>query len=94
MSDLLNLFPPHKCELSLTHNEHKSSYQTIEEYFENCLNCSEDWISKEQREKAIAQDSVWKLQWYPDTPIGSYNLLACDLDVLLAAAKEVNNGKS
>ncbi len=70
--------------LTLTHNDHKGSYETVEEHL---LNADEDdcWVSDEQRTKAIATDSVWRLQWYPDTPVGFCVLLAADLEVLLEA---------
>src|SRR5271166_1215561 len=80
-------FPEHKVGLYLTHNEHKCYYQTVEQYSAEC-DRDDDWISPEQRQKAIRQDSVWVLQWYPDTPVGFYRLLACDLSELLAAATE------
>jgi hypothetical protein len=97
MKDLSDLFPEHKCSLSLEHNQHKSYYETIERWEENIKSCSGHdksdsvtfgWVSVEQRDKAIKEDSVWCLQWYPDTPIGSCRLFACDLEVLLTAAKE------
>ena len=46
----------------------------------------EDWVSDEQRQKALADDSCWRLQWYPDTPVGFHVLYAADLDVLLSDA--------
>lgn len=89
-------FPEHKCSLSLEHNQHRNYQQTIERYEADLKACSNadnadplefGWVSVEQRDKAIATDSMWCLQWYPDTPIGFYRLFACDLDVLLTAAK-------
>lgn len=80
--------PRHDAGLYLTHNDHKSVYETIEQRYENA-DVAGDWVSEEQRLKAIAEDSVWELIWYPDTPIGSYRLLACDLDVLLEEALKV-----
>jgi hypothetical protein len=29
-----------------------------------------DWPSDEERLKAISENSVWTIQWYPDTPNG------------------------
>lgn len=46
-------------------------------------------MSEEQKAKAIETQEVWVLTWYPDTPVGHFQLLACDLDVLLADALEV-----
>ena len=83
-------FPAHKCGLYLTHNTHKDAYETVAEWAADreVRGYSADWVSDEQRDLAFASDEVWELQWYPDTPIGSYSLCAADLDVLLAAACE------
>lgn len=80
-------FPKHDYGLYLRHNEHKCFYQTIEQYCAE-LDRDDDWVSQEQREKSILTDSLWVLQWYPDTPVGFFRLLACDLDVLLDVSRE------
>ena len=84
------MWPKHKCGMYLTHNQHRDSYQTVEQALaeENYYDDS-DWVSPEQRARAIETDEVWALQWYPQTPIGSYSMLAADLDVLLQAARDV-----
>lgn len=79
-------FPRHKGELALTHNQHKSMYQPIADYI---ANLDIEWANVEQRGKAIENDSIWEIQWYPDTPIGSISYAACDLDVLLAHVKDI-----
>jgi len=79
-------FPKHKASLHLTHNQHKAYYQTVEQYMED--NDADCWVSDEQKQKAIATNEIWELQWYPDTPIGFCLLMACDLDVLLRAASD------
>jgi len=80
----MNWLPKHKCGLYLTHNEHRDMYESIEE----CYDCH-DFVSPEEFKKAIAEDSVWVLQWYPDTPIGSYSILASSLEALEATVKEM-----
>lgn len=77
-------FPPHKASLRLVHNDHHAIYVLAAEWIEQNAWC--DWISDEQKAKAIAADSIWTLQWYPDTPVGFHALAAADLDVLLEAA--------
>lgn len=82
-------WPKHEGGLSLKHNEFKGYYQTIEEAVSEAETYRHfDWVSPEQREKAIRTDSLWVLQWYPDTPVGFLALAASDLDVLLAAAQD------
>jgi hypothetical protein len=80
----MNWLPKHECGLYLTHNEHRDMYETIEEYYD-----CHDFVSPEELKKAIAEDSVWVLQWYPDTPIGSYSILASSLEALEASIKEM-----
>lgn len=80
-------FPPHKASLHLEHNDHKSNYETVEEWaLRNDDSHYADWVSDEQRAKAIATDELWTLQWYPETPVGFCCMVAADLDVLLEAA--------
>ena len=82
-------FPPHKASLYLTHNEHLSNYETVAQAIEDGDFGMRDWVSEEQKQKAIAANDCWILQWYPDTPIGFYVRAAADLDVLLEAANAV-----
>lgn len=73
----MNWLPKYKCALYLSHNDHKSVYQDIDTNYD-----IRDFISPEEYEKAIAEDSVWLLQWYPHTPVGSTTLLASSLEAL------------
>jgi hypothetical protein len=73
--------PPHKCSLSITHNQHKDYYQTVAEYVDDL----DDWVSSDERDKATAADEVWEIQWYPDTPIRSYRTCASSLAAVLLA---------
>ena len=74
MKVTLNL-PPHECGLYLSHNEHKDVYQSVEEFY-----AKEDFVSEEEWNKAIKEDSVWALQWYPNTPVGFHRFYASTLD--------------
>ena len=78
--------PKHKCGLFLTHNEHRNYYESAQEFIEN-RNLEEEFISPEEMEKAIAEDSIWHLQWYPDTPIGSYSVCAASLEAIERAIR-------
>jgi hypothetical protein len=79
-------WPPHKCDLILTHNQHKSYYRTVIQLIEEEYHGYTDWVSEAQKQKAIETDECWTLQWYPETPIGFRILAAADLDVLLEAS--------
>jgi len=43
----------------------------------------EDWVSVEERQKAIDQNGIWSVQIYPNTPIGSYSYHAASLQAIL-----------
>ncbi len=83
-------WPKHEASLHLTHNQHKLNYQTVAQSIEDQDHGYDDpcWVSEEQKEKAIAANDCWILQWYPHTPVGFCIRSACDLDVLLAAVLE------
>jgi hypothetical protein len=81
-------WPKHEASLHLSHNPHKSNYETVEQYAKWRELDNEDWASEEQKNKAIATNDVWELQWYPNTPIGFNIMLAADLDVLLDAVNK------
>lgn len=81
------MFPKHKFGLFLSQDSHKSSHLTLAEYLA-LKEAEPDWVSEEQKKKAIEADTFWELVWYPDNAVGSYRLLACDLDVLLEVAKQ------
>ena len=88
----LSWLPKHKCELTLSHNEHRNSYTDIESYLA-CLDVTDDeWLSPEDRAKAIETDELWHLQWYPDTPIGFRRLFASSLDALRQACEGLGDG--
>lgn len=78
--------PPHACELSLTHNQHRSCYETVQQFTEDGP-YKPDWISPEQRALAIEHDEVWVLHVYPRTPVGFYAYAAWQLHELLAYAR-------
>lgn len=82
-------FPEHKAGLHLCHNDHKNCYRTVQQAIDNQDHgYDDDWVSEEQKYKAIATDECWYLQWYPNTPVGFNLLAAADLDVLLEEASK------
>ena len=82
---MFNWLPEHKCVLYLTHNEHRDYYQTVEECYYH-----EDFVSEDEWLKAIKEDSVWVLQWYPNTPIGFTRIAASTLLAIQQWLKEGN----
>jgi hypothetical protein len=76
----LDWLPKHAAALYITHNEHKGVYESVEDRYGHLEDC--DWVSPEEKQKAIELDSVWELHWYPDTPIGSYYVAASSLEAI------------
>jgi len=81
----MNWLPKHKCGLHLSHNEHRDFYETVEEFYE-----ADCFVSPEEWNKAVAEDSVWVLRWYPETPIGFHDVAASTLEAIEAKLKEKN----
>lgn len=83
----MNWLPAHKCGLHLSHNEHRDVYETVEEFYD-----VDNFISIEELAKAISEDSVWVLHWYPETPIGFHRVAASTLEAIEAHLKGGNHG--
>ena len=83
----MNWLPKHKCGLYLTHNEHKDIYESAKDWIEN-RQFEDDFVSPEEMQKAIDEDSIWRLQWYPETPVGFYSVAAASLEAIEAAIRE------
>jgi hypothetical protein len=76
----MNWLPKHECGLYLEHNSHKDCYESVDSFYDH-LDDSQ-WVSDEEHIKAIDEDSVWTLQWYPNTPIGSHTIAASSLEAI------------
>jgi len=79
---MFDWLPPHKGELSLTHNEHRSLYESIGEWVAFLRLQDDEWASADEKAKALREDSLWMLQWYPDTPVGFHRLLASSIEAI------------
>ena len=84
----MNWLPKHKCSLYLTHNEHKSCYESVTDYYIR----GEEFVSPEEYQKCVDTDNVWSLQWYPDTPVSFFVIRAASLESIEAKIKELNHG--
>lgn len=89
--DIQIKFPRHAKGLSLIHNEHKSYYDSIEEYVDRIRDRFKD---SEAVNRSIATNEVWELQWYPDTPVGFLHVAAPTLNEVMELALEVENADS
>lgn len=78
----MNWLPEHKCGLHLTHNGHKNVYESIQDYYD-----CKDFVSPEEYIKAIDENSVWVLQWDPETPVGFHIVAASSLEAIKDAIR-------
>lgn len=85
MDKLKTLIERCNCGVYLTINDHRTVYQSIDEALENMALCGFD-IAPKIKEKIIETDTLIDLQFYPDTPVGSFKIIHYDLDAALEEA--------
>jgi hypothetical protein len=78
-----------KCGVFLVVNEHRNYHQAAKKRLEelDCLECPPD-LAPYVRKKMIELNTIVDLQFYPDTPVGSYSVYHYDLDAALDEALE------
>jgi hypothetical protein len=90
MRDLETLAKHCKGEISLDINSHRDEYQTVEEYLRRQSEwCDTSHLSELIRQRMIGLDTVWELQFYPDSPIGSHLVFGTNLHECLLEAGRV-----
>jgi len=78
--ELLTLLKGEFSSLTIGFNDdHACNYATAQSWHDEWEQYGGDadddrieWVSEEERLKAIRENSVWTIQWYPDTPVGFY----------------------
>lgn len=80
--------PKHDASLHITHNDHKSNYETVASYLAWRQATPRNCGSQEEYDALKASDEIWEIQWYPDTPIGSYVVFAATLERALELAND------
>lgn len=69
---------------SVACNDHKLSYQTAAEAIERDPWYDEgDFISHEELKRSVSTNTIWTLQYYPETPVGFVKLHASAFQPLL-----------
>ena len=83
--ELKSLLKGEFSSLSLTFNEGNGpNYQTVEKYVsDDSWGSKVEWVSEEEKRRAIEKNSMWELHWYPLTPIGFHRVAASSLSALL-----------
>ena len=76
-----------KCGVYFTANEHKDIYEAAGQWLADCDETKD--TDKEIIDEMIRRDTIYTLQFYPNTPIGSYKILHYDYDELIKQAEEI-----
>jgi hypothetical protein len=85
--------PEHKAGLQIDHNINRSYYETVEKHLYNADGVNDpdeayDWPSPEDKQKAIDDNEMWSMIWYPHTPVGSHHIASSTLFGLLEMAEK------
>lgn len=86
IDEFASMLPPHKGSLTVTHNQYRDYYQSVEEYLMSRHAHDDEVID---RAAMIANDSVWELQVYPETPVGSYSIFGPTLAAVILKARRL-----
>jgi len=88
INDWLKNLPPYH-QLYITHNGHRTSYQSMNDYL------SEEYIKEEisfdEAQLCLKTDSIWEIQIYPITPIGFYKSCASTFEMAMELILESYN---
>lgn len=87
-SDIETMLPEHEASLHIQHNAHKGNYETIEAYTDWCKVHDEDWATPTSKQRAIATDSLWEIQWYPNSPVGFNVIYGATLQEVISASTD------
>lgn len=96
-TDLLQLLNGKFSSLTISFNEdHAPSYETAQEWHDRTGRYRSEgddqrinWVSEAERLKAISENAVWTIQWYPQTPNGFYCVGASSFEAAARFALEV-----
>jgi hypothetical protein len=90
MNKLYNLISQCKCGVYISVNPHRDQYQSVIDWFnDNVFYCDGDAkteITEDVMHGMIVENTIIKIQFYPDTPIGFYRVFHYDLEIAIDAA--------
>jgi hypothetical protein len=85
---LLDLLRGQYSNLTLGYNDHAANYQTALEAEQRGEFNHVEWVSQQQKEVALRNNTVWILHWYPDTPVAFCSIAGATLASCLEFAKK------
>jgi DNA-binding protein Fis len=97
MSKLQRIMNMVKCSLTITVNEHRDRYQTLEKYLSDLDSLDDNNnlydLSKELYHEIIKEDNLIEIIAYKDTPVGSYSVAHHDMEKALDLMLKILEGK-
>lgn len=94
MNDLNRLISLCKASISIDINDHTTGYQSVDEYMNDMEMCNDGTISDINPDvfaEMIKRNTVVRVCFYPDTPVGNYTIYHYDVDEALKIALSVFN---
>lgn len=82
-----------KCKgsVTITYNDHTTNYQTIKQHIEEDFCNNYEDLDPSIKDEIIRRNQIVEIQFYPDTPIGSYFIAHYDLEMALNEALSILN---
>lgn len=90
---LLEIISKCKCGVHLGVNVHKDYYESVGDRMESLTGGDLDEVPINVLREMAKRDTIVELQFYPNTPVGSYSLYHYDLNVVLDEALAVLNSQ-
>lgn len=97
MEKLNKLIKECKCGIHLTINSHRDYHETVEQFFKSNKNPFDDEVFDDIDSDIYAKmketDTIISLHFYPNNPIGSYQIYHYDLETAIDRALYIINIK-
>ena len=86
MDKLKELLMKCECGVFIEVNEHRDYYQTAEQAILEDIERDGEKLDEDIKAKMIELNTIVRVQFYPNTPIGHYVVYHYDIDLALDAA--------
>ena len=92
LSKIERLLDRCKCGVSIEVNRHRNYYETAAHYMAEQESLKQECppeIEPEVRAEMLKRDTIIECNFYPDTPVGSYEVWHYDIDLCLDQCLEI-----
>lgn len=92
MDKIKKLISRCKCGIQIQINEHRNDYKTAKQAIEAELDWGDEFeLDKDIEKIMIETDTIVRLHFYPDTPIGFYDIWHYDVEAAIDMALKTLN---